>query len=93
MRSKYEFSGSIYEDKARMLDAMAKEWLEASGVRSRDDVIAMDITPDHEVPGWIEAWELDRSDPDDIKRPSHMDRCGYTEADLVDALRRYLEGR
>lgn len=83
-----QFQGNLYPDQDSMLDAIAVEWLTGGGWTD-----AVHVTAALKAAAWhpyaaecIRDWRLDR--PGDDDEPSHMERYGYTAADLAEAFAR-----
>lgn len=86
-----QFQGTLYPDCDSMLDAIVMEWLTGGGLTDAADVSAAvkAVIPRTYAAVCIRDWHLDR--PGDDGEPSHMERYGYTAADLAEAFVRYSD--
>jgi hypothetical protein len=95
--SNYEFGGSLYSNRAMVLNAIAGEWMHAGGANSEADIQeALATFSDAELAAeCIDAWQLDREtqaeDPEDDDVPSAMERDDWTAEDLAAAFARQRE--
>jgi len=92
---KNAFAGALFNSTDAMLAGIAEEYFTAGGMNDAETVreIAADMTPERAADDCIESWALDQA-PDfpDLSGPqSHMDLNDYTRADLVEAMRAYME--
>jgi hypothetical protein len=89
--SNYEFGGSLYGNRAMVLNAIAGEWMHAGGANTADDIReALATTSDADLAAeCIDAWKLDESD--DADELSAMERDDWTAEDLAAAFARQRE--
>ena len=85
-----KFGCNLYPDLDSMLDAIAHEWLTGGGIND-----AVHVMTAVAMAQWgfyarecISDWALDWA-PADGSEPSHMERYGYTAADLAEAFARF----
>lgn len=96
-----EFQSTLYRSQVEMLDGIAYAWMTAGGWNTPemlDDLLAAQgtvVSSDHWAMECIREWGLHEPADDigDGPVPSHMQLNGYTQDDLSDAIRRFVEER
>jgi hypothetical protein len=88
--STYEFGGSLYSNRAQVVNAIAGEWLTAGGANHADDIRdALERQSDAEMAGeCIDGWRLNEAPeswPSDDEAQSAMERDDWTAEDLAAA--------
>lgn len=96
--SSNEFQSALYPTQARMLDAIAEQWITATGANATSDVLrSLSVMSDAELAAEaIEGWGLDQPaeryhatrEDGDIEQRSHMQAMDYTAVDLERAFAR-----
>jgi hypothetical protein len=95
--SNYEFGGSLYGNRALVLNAIAGEWMHAGGANTDADILeAFATMTDAELAAeCIDGWKLDQSEDNgwsgEEAAPSAMERDDWTAEDLAAAFARQRE--
>src|SRR5690554_2936796 len=65
----YEFQATMFNTPSQMCDAIAREWISAGGLNSRDDITSAlrDYTDDQLVAECVEGWGLSQEVGDEGK--------------------------